>query len=142
MVEGVKDYAIFLLDPAGGCHWNAGAERIKGYRADEIIGQHFSASTRRRTCCGKPDMELRWPGARPLEDEGWRLRRTAAASGPTSSSRAARPGRPAHRLRQVPATSPSATAGGERLALARGEGFSAGGGVRGHRASETDTRRR
>ena len=43
LVAGVRDYAIFLLDPAGNVvTWNAGAERIKGYRAEEIIGQHFS----------------------------------------------------------------------------------------------------
>jgi len=43
LVEGVKDYAIFMLCPDGRiASWNAGAERIKGYRAEEIIGQHFS----------------------------------------------------------------------------------------------------
>ena len=43
LVEGTQDYAIFLLDPEGRVvSWNPGAERIKGYRADEIIGQHFS----------------------------------------------------------------------------------------------------
>src|SRR5207245_10992241 len=43
LVEGVRDYAIFLLDSAGHVtSWNQGAERIKGYRADEIIGRHFS----------------------------------------------------------------------------------------------------
>jgi len=43
LVAGVKDYAIFRLDPQGYItSWNAGAERIKGYSADEIIGQHFS----------------------------------------------------------------------------------------------------
>src|SRR5947199_389175 len=43
LVDGVKDYAIFLLDRQGHVRsWNAGAERIKGYTADEIIGQHFS----------------------------------------------------------------------------------------------------
>ena len=43
LVESVRDYAIFMLDPDGRVlTWNAGAERIKGYRADEIIGQHFS----------------------------------------------------------------------------------------------------
>jgi PAS domain S-box-containing protein len=42
-VEGVSDYAIYMLDTEGVItDWNAGAERIKGYRADEIIGQHFS----------------------------------------------------------------------------------------------------
>jgi PAS domain S-box-containing protein len=44
MVEGVKDYAIFMLDP-GGCvtTWNDGAERIEGYREEEILGRHFSS---------------------------------------------------------------------------------------------------
>ena len=43
MIEGVEDYAIFLLDPEGRViTWNAGAERINGYEADEIIGRHFS----------------------------------------------------------------------------------------------------
>jgi len=43
LVEAVKDYAIFLLDPQGRVvSWNAGAERIKGYRADEILGQEFT----------------------------------------------------------------------------------------------------
>ncbi len=43
LVEGVKDYAIFMIDPAGRIlSWNEGAERIKGYRAEEIFGRHFS----------------------------------------------------------------------------------------------------
>ena len=43
LVDGVKDYAIFMLDPSGQVtSWNQGAERIKGYKADEIIGRHFS----------------------------------------------------------------------------------------------------
>jgi PAS domain S-box-containing protein len=43
LVEGVKEYAIFLLDPEGRVRsWNAGAEFINGYPADEVIGQHFS----------------------------------------------------------------------------------------------------
>jgi PAS domain S-box-containing protein len=43
LVEGVEDYAIFLLDPSGAvATWNPGAERIQGYRAQEIIGRHFS----------------------------------------------------------------------------------------------------
>jgi len=43
LVQGVKDYAIFMLDPQGRITtWNSGAERIKGYDADEIIGEHFS----------------------------------------------------------------------------------------------------
>jgi len=43
LVQGVRDYAIYMLDVAGRVsNWNAGAEAIKGYRADEVIGQHFS----------------------------------------------------------------------------------------------------
>jgi PAS domain S-box-containing protein len=43
MVQGVTDYAIFMLDPEGiVANWNAGAERIKGYKAEEIVGHHFS----------------------------------------------------------------------------------------------------
>ena len=43
LVQGVKDYAIFMLDPQGRITtWNSGAERIKGYQAEEIIGEHFS----------------------------------------------------------------------------------------------------
>ena len=43
LVAGVRDYAVFLLDSQGTVRtWNSGAERIKGYAADEIIGRHFS----------------------------------------------------------------------------------------------------
>ena len=43
LIDGVADYAIYMLDPDGVItSWNTGAERIKGYRADEIIGRHFS----------------------------------------------------------------------------------------------------
>ena len=43
LLDGVKDYAIFMLDPSGNvATWNQGAERIKGYKADEIVGRHFS----------------------------------------------------------------------------------------------------
>ena len=43
LVEGVRDYAIFMLDGAGRVStWNTGAQRIKGYRAEEIVGQHFA----------------------------------------------------------------------------------------------------
>ena len=43
LVDGVVDYALFLLDPGGHiASWNSGAERIKGYRADEVVGKHFS----------------------------------------------------------------------------------------------------
>ncbi len=43
VVDGVRDYAIFMLDPEGnGITWNAGAEQIKGYTAEEIVGRHFT----------------------------------------------------------------------------------------------------
>jgi PAS domain S-box-containing protein len=78
LVSNVVDYAIFLLDPTGViASWNEGAERIKGYRADEIIGRHFSIfypveDTRN----GKPEWELeiaRREGR--YAEEGWRLRK-------------------------------------------------------------------
>jgi PAS domain S-box-containing protein len=78
LVESVKDYAIFMLDPTGHVSsWSSGAERIKGYRADEIIGQHFSkfylpADIER----GKPQLELQLAAERGrIEDEGWRVRK-------------------------------------------------------------------
>ena len=44
LVQNVTDYAIYMLDPTGiVTSWNAGAERFKGYRAEEIIGRHFSS---------------------------------------------------------------------------------------------------
>jgi len=78
MVEGVRDYAIFMLDPEGHVvSWNAGAERIKGYRAAEILGQHFSKFyTRDDIEGGKPEHELLVAAAEGrLEDEGWRVRK-------------------------------------------------------------------
>ncbi|HLK71768.1 MAG TPA: PAS domain-containing protein, partial [Steroidobacteraceae bacterium] len=78
LVETVRDYAIFMLDPEGRVlTWNAGAERFKGYRPEEIIGQHFSIFY--------PDeaRRKRWPehalevaaAAGVFEDEGWRVRK-------------------------------------------------------------------
>jgi len=78
LVEGVKDYAIFMLDPQGVIiTWNAGAERIKGYRADEILGEHFSRFYMRDAVArGWPQYELRVATAEGrFEDEGWRLRK-------------------------------------------------------------------
>ena len=78
LVESVKDYAIFMLDPRGiVISWNAGAEHIKGYAADEIIGQHFSRFyTPDAIATGFPDFELRTAAAvGRFEDEGWRLRK-------------------------------------------------------------------
>jgi PAS domain S-box-containing protein len=78
MVESAKDYAIFMLDPAGRvATWNAGAERMKGYRADEIIGQHFSRFYPEDKIAEKfPDSELKEAAERGrFEDEGWRIRK-------------------------------------------------------------------
>src|SRR3954453_19073622 len=78
LVDSVRDYAIFLLDPAGNVlSWNLGAERIKGYAADEIIGKHFSVFYRpEETAAGKPEAELRTALANGrVEDHGWRVRK-------------------------------------------------------------------
>jgi PAS domain S-box-containing protein len=77
-VQGVSDYAIFMLDPSGHItSWNTGAERIKGYRPDEIIGQHFSVFyPDEDKADGKPARELRAAVAEGrVEDEGWRVRK-------------------------------------------------------------------
>jgi PAS domain S-box-containing protein len=78
MVESVRDYAIFLLDPNGYiASWNRGAERIKGYTADEIIGRHFSTFYGPEDlAAGKPAWELEM-AARDgrFEDEGFRIRK-------------------------------------------------------------------
>ncbi|HEV7278928.1 MAG TPA: PAS domain S-box protein [Pirellulaceae bacterium] len=78
MVESVRDYAIFMLDPDGRvATWNAGAQHIKGYSADEIIGQHFSRFYPADAVARKwPDQELviaRNEGR--FEEEGWRVRK-------------------------------------------------------------------
>ncbi|MBX3452532.1 MAG: PAS domain S-box protein [Planctomycetaceae bacterium] len=78
MVEGVKDYAIFMLDPSGRvASWNQGAERIKGYAADEIIGKHFSTFYPQEALDrGWPEHELKIAAAEGrFEDEGWRVRK-------------------------------------------------------------------
>jgi len=78
LVEGVKDYAIFMLDPRGHVlTWNAGAERFKGYAAAEIIGQHFSRFYPPDALkAGLPAHELEVAEAiGSFEDEGWRVRK-------------------------------------------------------------------
>jgi PAS domain S-box-containing protein len=78
LVESVRDYAIFMLDPNGYVvTWNVGAERLKGYRAEEIIGRHFSTFyPENEATGGKCEIELEL-AARDgrFEDEGWRLRK-------------------------------------------------------------------
>jgi PAS domain S-box-containing protein len=78
LIASVKDYAIFVLDPTGHvASWNPGAERLKGYSAAEIVGQHFSRFYPEEDVrSGKCEMELE--GAERVgrfEDEGWRVRK-------------------------------------------------------------------
>ncbi len=78
IVDSVKDYAIFLLDPEGHvATWNPGAQRIKGYSADEIIGQHFSVFYPNDDAGRKKAQEqLRIAKAKGrFEAEGWRIRK-------------------------------------------------------------------
>src|SRR5712692_6104464 len=78
LLDSVKDYAILTLDPSGRVtSWNAGAERIKGYRAEEIVGRNFSCFYPDADIkAGKPERELA-EAARVgrFEDEGWRVRK-------------------------------------------------------------------
>jgi PAS domain S-box-containing protein len=82
MVESVRDYAIFMLDPSGYiASWNVGAQRIKGYTADEIIGRHFSVFYPQADIdAGNPALELE-VAARDgrFEEEGIRLRKDGTA---------------------------------------------------------------
>ncbi len=77
LVSSVRDYAIFMLDPEGKiASWNEGAERIKGYRAEEVIGKHFSIFYPEEERPSKPVYELRMAAAEGrFEDEGWRVRK-------------------------------------------------------------------
>jgi PAS domain S-box-containing protein len=78
LVESVQDYAIFMLDEKGHvASWNIGAQRIKGYRPEEIIGEHFSRFYPEEDIrSGKPAWELVIAEKEGrFEDEGWRLRK-------------------------------------------------------------------
>ncbi|MBY4590602.1 MULTISPECIES: hybrid sensor histidine kinase/response regulator [Rhizobium] len=78
LVQGVSDYAIYMLDPDGNVSsWNFGAERIKGYRPDEIIGRHFSTFyTPEDRAAGVPQTALGIARAEGrFEREGWRVRK-------------------------------------------------------------------
>ncbi len=78
LVQGVKDYAIYMLDPEGHVSsWNSGAESIKGYREEEIIGQHFSRFyTPEDQQSGLPTAALKQAKQRgKYEAEGWRVRK-------------------------------------------------------------------
>lgn len=78
LVQGVTDYAIYLLDPTGHVSsWNSGAERIKGYGADEIIGEHFRKFyIDEDRDAGEPQRNLRIAeDVGRVEREGWRVRK-------------------------------------------------------------------
>jgi len=78
LVQSVVDYAIYMLNPAGHVvSWNAGAQRIKGYRADEVIGQHFSLFFTPQDCAdGRPERLLHQALEQGVaQDEGWRVRK-------------------------------------------------------------------
>jgi PAS domain S-box-containing protein len=77
-VDGVTDYAIYMLSPEGiVSSWNAGAQRFKGYAPDEIIGQHFSRFyTEKDLATGLPARALATACSEgKFEDEGWRVRK-------------------------------------------------------------------
>ena len=78
LVESVRDYAIFMLDAQGNVlTWNAGAERFKGWKADEVIGTHFSRFYPPEALArGLPAHELDVAAhSESFEDEGWRVRK-------------------------------------------------------------------
>ena len=77
IIDGVKDYGIFALDTAGRVTtWNVGAERIKGYSEQEIIGRHFSLFYLPEECPQHPDMALREATAHGhYMEEAWRCRK-------------------------------------------------------------------
>jgi PAS domain S-box-containing protein len=78
LVQGVTDYAIYMLSPEGlVTSWNAGAERIKGYRSDEIVGKHFSQFyTPEDREQGRPQQALETAVREGrFEYEGWRVRK-------------------------------------------------------------------
>jgi PAS domain S-box-containing protein len=78
LIDAVSDYGIFMLDPGGHIvSWNAGAERLKGYSREEILGKHFSVFyPLEAVASGWPQEELRRATALGrFEDEGWRIRK-------------------------------------------------------------------
>ena len=87
LVDAVAEYAIFLLAPDGTVMtWNSGAERIKGYAPEEVLGRHFSIFyVADDITANKPERELAEAVERgQCRDEGWRVPKTAPDSGRTS----------------------------------------------------------
>lgn len=78
LISSVTDYAIFMLDPGGSVmSWNEGAERIKGYKAEEVFGEHFSIFFPKEEIeAGRPAKILEAAREKGrVENEGWRLRK-------------------------------------------------------------------
>jgi len=78
LVNGISDYAIYMISPSGEVtNWNSGAERIKGYSADEVVGSHFSRFyTPEDQAAGMPARSLATAAAEGrFETEGWRVRK-------------------------------------------------------------------
>jgi PAS domain S-box-containing protein len=78
LVEGVADYALYMLDPAGTItSWNVGGQRIKGYAPEDIVGQHFSRFyTETDRASGKPQRALQIAREQGrYEEDGWRVRK-------------------------------------------------------------------
>jgi PAS domain S-box-containing protein len=84
LIQGVVDYAIFMLGPDGRvASWNPGAQRIKGYAAEEIIGERFSRFyPEEERAAGVPGKALRTAAETGrLSAEGWRVRKDGTRSG-------------------------------------------------------------
>lgn len=82
LVESARDYAIFALDTTGHVlTWNTGAENLKGYTRDEVVGLHFSVFyPPEDIAAGKPERELATAERDgSVEDEGWRIRKDGRA---------------------------------------------------------------
>jgi PAS domain S-box-containing protein len=82
MVESVSDYAIVMLDPKGRIvSWNTGAQRIKGFTTEEIVGHHFATFyPQEDVASGKPQRDLeRAAASGRYEDEGWRIRKDGSS---------------------------------------------------------------
>src|SRR6516164_6502913 len=78
LVDSVEEYAIYLLDPNGNIiTWNTGAQRIKGYSAEEIVGKNFASFyTAEDVAAGKPQRNLREATRRGyIRDHGLRVRK-------------------------------------------------------------------
>ena len=103
LIQGVVDYAIYMLDPDGRvASWNPGAEKIKGYSEDEILGEHFSRFyTPEDRAAGVPERALRMAAETGrFTAEAWRCRKDGSRFWAHGGHRPGLPGRHINRLRQ------------------------------------------